>query len=95
MSGFRLHLYNSAPTAILDNSAFNIPVADRSKYIGYIDFDTPSDLGDTLFTQALNVNLFATLATGSTTLYGILQTIGGYTPTSATVKTVNLTVVGV
>ena len=95
MDGFRLHLYDSAPTAIADNTAFNIPSADRSKYLGYITLTTPTDFGDTLYGQTDNINFKRKLAVGSTTLYGILETIAGYTPTASTVKTVTLHIVGV
>jgi hypothetical protein len=90
MSGFRLHLYNAAPTAIADNDPYNLPAADRAKYLGYITLSNPSDLGDTLCGQDEGVNFVRKLAEGSTTLYGILQTIGAYTPTAQSVKTITL-----
>lgn len=100
MTGFRLHLYNAEPTGITDNTAFNLPSGDRAKYCGYIQFDvysegttiytTPSDFGDTLFYQTDALSKRVKLATGSTTLYGVMQTIGAYTPTSAAVKTITL-----
>jgi len=95
MDGFRLHLYSSAPTAIADNTAFNIPSADRGKYLGYITLTSPTDFGDTLYGQTDNINFKRKLAVGSTSLFGILETIAGYTPTASTVKTVTLSVVGV
>lgn len=95
MSSFRLHLYNASPTNIADNAAFNLPSADLAKYLGYITFNTPTDLGDSLFTQSENINFKRKLASTSNTLYGILQTVWGYTPTSACVKTVGLETVGV
>lgn len=93
MTGFRLHLYDSEPTAIADNSAFNLPSGDRSKYIGYIDIDTPIDMGDTLYIENLNVN--KQVKTVTTSIYGILQTMGAFTPSAQTVKTIKLRVVGV
>ncbi len=93
MSAFRLHLYDAAPTAVADNAVFNLPVADRTQYIGYIDFIEIVDLGDTLIAQATNVNLVGKLVEGSTDLYGLLQTVGAYTPASGTVYTVSLNVV--
>lgn len=95
MSGFRLHLYNAAPTAITDNLAFNLPSADRTKYLGHITLDTPVDLGDTLWSNTLNVNIQCKLATSSTTLYGILETLTAFTPTAQCVKTITLNTVGV
>ena len=90
MSGFRLHLYSSAPTAIADNAAYNLPSGDRAKYLGYIDIDTPIDMGDTLYVEMKNVGLNCTLGNGSTSIFGILQTLGAYPPTAETVKTVTL-----
>lgn len=93
MGAFRLHLYNAAPTAIADNAAYNLPSGDRAKYLGYIDIDTPIDLGDTLYVEMKNVGFNCTLVT--TSIFGILQTIGAYTPTAEAVKTVTLSVLEV
>ena len=82
MTSFRLHLFNASPTAILDNAAFDLASADRTKYLGYLDASTPVDLGSTIFTQGDQLNKRLTLASSS--LFAILQTIGGYTPASAT-----------
>jgi hypothetical protein len=84
MAGFRLHLYSSSPTAILDNAAFDLVAADRDVYMGYADFGTPEDLGSTLFSQARFVYAEAQLASAVTSLWGELQTIGAYTPASGT-----------
>ena len=88
MSTFKLHLFNAAPTAITDNLAFNLISADRSKYLGYITIYQPEDFGDTLWGQDDKVLFKGKLAAASTTLYGVLQTSAGYTPTSGAVKTV-------
>lgn len=88
--GFRLHLYNGVPTAIADNAAFNLPGGDRAKYLGYITLSTPIRLGDTQWGQDDNINFTCKLA--GTSLYGILQTIGAYTPTVNAVKTIYINV---
>jgi hypothetical protein len=95
MGTFRLHLYDTSPTAIADNVAYNLPSADRAKYLGWLDIDTPVDLGDTLFVRMNNVNFKTKLATSSTSLYGILETRGAYTPSSGAVKVIRLNVLGV
>ena len=95
MGGFRLHLYDAAPTVIVDNIAYDLASGDRAKYLGYIVLNTPVDLGTTLWSQTDNINLTGKLAAASTTIYGILQTLGGYTPTTGAVKTVKLYVLGV
>lgn len=87
---FRLHLYDSAPTAIADNVAYNLPSGDRAKYLGYIELGGPQDLGDTCFLSLENINWFRKLSTGSTTIYGILQTQTVYTPASGTVYTIGI-----
>ena len=86
-SGFsqtRLHLYSSAPTAIADNAAYNLPSADRSKYLGYITLGTPVDLGDTLFVE--DDYLRKAVVATSTSIFAIAQTIAGFTPSASTVK---------
>lgn len=87
-AGFKLHLYSTAPTAIADNSAFNLPVADRTKYLGFITLVTTTDLGDTVFIQEESLNKVIKLT--GTSIFGILQTIGAYTPTANVVKTITL-----
>lgn len=88
ITGYRLHLYNAAPTAIADNAPYNLPAADRAKYLGYITISTPIRLDDTQYAQDDNIN-YTCIPTG-TSLYGILQTIGAYTPTANAVKTIIL-----
>lgn len=95
MAGFRLHLYNAAPTAIADNAAYNLPAADRAKYLGYVEISNIQDIGDTLWAQAAGVNFMAKLAAGSTSLFGILETTGAYTPSALTVKTIMLNILAV
>ena len=95
MTGFRLHLYDAAPTAITDNVAYNLPSGDRAKYLGYISVTDIVDNGDTVWCQADAVNFVGKLAAASTTLYGVLQTIGAYTPSASTVKTITLNVAAI
>jgi hypothetical protein len=88
MSGFRLHLFKSAPTAIADNAAFNIIAADVDNYIGYIQFDLPSDFGDNLFSQSVNLSYPALAAVA--TLFGVLTTDTAFTPASQTVFSLSI-----
>ena len=87
-AGYRLHLYNAAPTAIADNAAFNVPSADLAKYIGYIDLSTLVDLGDSCASCDNNINFMAKLV--GTGLYGILQCLAGETPAASKVFTITL-----
>lgn len=90
MTTMLLHLYDAAPDAVLDNAAFALSSAgDRGKYLGSITF-TPADLGATLWHSVDAVNKQVKLADGSTSLFGVLQTTGGYTPTSGEVIRVSL-----
>jgi len=95
MSAFRLHLYNAQPAAVADNAAFDLAAGDRAAYQGFIEFTAPEDLGATLWSQRDSLNHQVQLAAGSTTLYGVLQTIGAYTPTAQAVKTLTLRAISV
>lgn len=90
MTSFRLYLYDSSPTAILDNAAWDFVSGDRGKLLGYVDLGTPVDLVSTLFVQADNINRHIKLAAASTSLFGELVTNGAYTPTSAEAFTIRL-----
>lgn len=90
---FRLHLYNASPTSVTDNDAFNLVSADRSKYLGYVDIAAPVDAGDTLYSQNKGVNKTILLAPDVNTVYGVLQTIAGYTPAASEVYTVEVVAV--
>lgn len=93
MTQFRLHLYNAAPTAIADNAAFSVISGDRAKYLGFVSIPTPIDLGATLFsgTEELSfpVRQQVVVPLGGV-LYGVLQTVGAFTPSSADVSTITL-----
>jgi hypothetical protein len=88
MSGFILHLFNQQPTLIADNAAFNIIAADRTKYLGYISFGTPEDKGDTLVSQVENLTFTENLVDSK--LYGVLETLGAFTPADSTVFDIRL-----
>jgi len=80
MTSFRVHFYDSSPTAAADNSVFDVASGDRAKYLGYIDMPAPVDLGSTCFTQIDYPGKLFKLAASSTSLFCELQTIGGFTP---------------
>lgn len=95
MTTFRLHLYDASPTAILDNAAWDLIAGDRASYLGYVDLGNIVAVGSTLYVQADGINRQFKLASGSTTLYGVLVTIGGFTPTSGAVKKLRVSAVAV
>ena len=76
MGSFRVHLYNSSPTAIADNAPYDLASADRSAYMGYFDFPAPVDFGSTLYTQTDYIGRMIKMATSSTTLYAEIETKG-------------------
>ena len=84
-TSYRLHLFNASPTAIADNAPFDLASADISKYLGYVDIPNVADMGSVVFSQANNVGLRFTAA--SATLYGVLVTVGPYTPTAVAYTT--------
>jgi len=95
MSSFRLHLYNAAPTAILDHAQWDLVAGDRASYLGYIDIEQIVDVGSTLYVQtdkSLNATMpkQVKLADGVTSLFGLLVTNSAYTPTSGAVKRLSL-----
>ena len=94
MSTFTLHLYDAAPTAIADNEAWTLLLADGGKYLGSIQFNTPVDLGTTLVYWKTGINIKRKLATDSTSIYGQLVTDGAWTPASEDVINITLETVG-
>ncbi len=83
-TSYLLHLYSIAPPSALgDNTAWDLPAGDRDYYLGYLDLGTPVDLGSTLYVQTQNVNFQCYLPNPA--LYGYLVTVGTYTPTSGRV----------
>lgn len=88
MSGFRLHFYDAAPEAILDNAAFNLVAADRVRWRGSVDLPTPLDLGDTIVAQVTYCGLLLPVAAGAVDLFVQLQALGAWTPASGTVHTI-------
>jgi len=93
LSSFRLHLYTSAPTAITDNLAYNLIAADRAKYLGYIVISNAIDLGDTVWLQSDETNFSGEATT--TSIIGVLQTVGAWTPAASTVYTISLDIASV
>jgi hypothetical protein len=92
MGSFRLHLYQTAPTPILDNAPFTLAAGDRDKYMGYIDIPTPVALGETIYNEADGVNHKITTSPTGRIVYGILQTLGAYTPLPTMYCTLTLSV---
>lgn len=95
MAAWRLHLYSATPGSGLDdNVAFNLASGDRATYLGYIDLPVPVDMGDTIFSQPAPQVPKKIKMGATTSLFGYLQTIGAYTPTSEAVLSLRLNAVG-
>jgi hypothetical protein len=83
MTSFTLHLYDTTPpSAIADNSPWNLPSGDQPFYLGNIALGSPAAMGATpatLWTQAdavlKEINLVA-----DRNVYAYLVTSGGFTP---------------
>ena len=95
----RLHLYHDAPTAIADNAAMAVLAADAGKKIGTLDFSTPasgeasaSDAAEAASGLDGGLRLPFTCESDSNDLYGILETLEGFTPVSAQTFAVELVV---
>jgi hypothetical protein len=79
MTSFKLALYSATPpSAIADNAAFDLAVADRTVFLGIIDLGTPVKWGNTCYVEANNLNKQVKLATSS--IFAYLITSGTYTP---------------
>jgi hypothetical protein len=93
MGAYTAHLFNAAPTAILDNAAYSLQAADRTKFLGSILIGTPAvtNMGvtpTTIYASSDKTSHQGTwqLAAGSTSLWVVLVTGATYTPGSGTVK---------
>lgn len=91
-TGFVLRMYSTAPAAIADNVAYNLPATDLDKYIGSISIPSPEDLGDNIVAQNSSVNFPFKLADEDTNLYVICQTLGAYAPTPLVTKTITFNI---
>jgi hypothetical protein len=92
---FRLHLFHTAPTAINDNAAYTMLWANRANRIGYIDFAACSTEGsgsDAAFTQNDTVRLPFVCAAATRNVIAMLETLDVFTPASAQVFYLELTV---
>lgn len=90
---FRLHLFRTSPTAINDNSPQTLLWANRTASASYIDFSACATEGTgSDCAQSLNdtVRLPVIFAGGSTTIYGLLETLDAFTPASGQSFTIKL-----
>ncbi len=89
----RLHLYNSNPSANGDANTHSISFANRTKRIGYIDFNTwniGSDCVESYATYSISPTGFVSDANNK--LYGIMQTMYSHIPANTETYEVSLTI---
>ena len=94
-TALRLHLYKNIPDASVslnDNAAFTLKNADWANRIGYVDLSGWTSAGTGSDTSicfgsfpGTGANLPLELASGSTTLYGIVETRAAFTPIASQV----------
>jgi len=84
MTTLQMWLFNASPTAHADKDALALQVADTTKYIDDFTLTTPVDKGP--FLASINRGVDIDIQLVSTSLYFMLQTAAGFTPSSAAVK---------
>lgn len=95
---FRLHLFSSSPTAINDNAAMTAPLyADVSKYVCNIKLAAMASQNSAGAAQTQQgttmeppVAIPYICGSSETSLYGMLEAVSGFTPTSGQKFTVIL-----
>ena len=92
-TSYTLHLYNvTPPSALGDNTAWDLPSGDRASYLGGFNVGTPADLGASLYVRTDQIN--AQILAASSSIFGYLTTVGAHTPTSARVYNITMRTVG-
>jgi hypothetical protein len=88
-TSYNLFCYDvTPPSALTDNSAFDIPTGDRAALMAKISVGTPIDEGSTLYIEQDGINAQVSSLTGNIFCY--LVTVGAYTPTSGRVYNMKL-----
>lgn len=91
---FRLHLFNTSPTAINDNAAYTLLWANRAARLGTIDFvacQTEGSGSDAANSQNDTVRLPFVCAAADRNIYGLLEAIDAFTPASGQIFYIALT----
>ena len=93
ISGFRLHLWKTAVTAINDNAPFTLLYANRTNEVGYIDFNhVTGGTGSDASTAQTTFTGLPYVCGASSSLFGILVATVGYTPASAEQHLIELSI---
>ena len=94
---FRLHLFNAAPAGIADLAQCTAPLfTDRAKWIASISLAALATSGGTgvsaAYVQSLALDIPFSCANGDNAIYGLLETIDGFTPASGQIIAIYLEV---
>lgn len=82
-AGYALQCYSvTQPSAQADNDAWSLASGDLAAYRGAIALGTPVDLGGALYIKTPLVDLDIKLGADSSSLWGRLQTLAGFTATA-------------
>lgn len=90
----RLHLFRATPTSPpADNAPYVVRWDDRASRIGYVDFPALATEGATaLAAETMNqmIDLPFVAANKATAIYGLLETLGAWTPASGQLFNIEL-----
>ena len=79
MTTLKLHLFNAAPAAILDNAAFALGAADRSLYLTQVDLPAVAAIGAGFVRSSVDVSAERPIVLTSSSVFGLLVTDAGVT----------------
>jgi len=89
-AGFHLLMFNKAPTAVADNAPSALEVA-KPYLRTVLAFPTPTDRGAFLFSELQGIKIAFPFLTTEVTMIGNIVTLSAFTPGSAAIFTVGLT----
>jgi hypothetical protein len=82
-AAYTLHLYSvTPPSAQADNDAWTLASADLPSYLGSLNLGTPVDLGAACYVRLGAADTDLVFKMASTSLFGALVTVAGFTPTA-------------
>ena len=82
---FSVLFFNTAPTTVADNAAFNLLYAQQDRYIGTVALSTMTvqGSGGGFAATVANPPVWYSTASGSKALYAVIIATAAYTPASA------------
>ena len=91
---FTVLFFNSSPTDVADNAAFNLTYAEKAYFVGSVALSTMTvqGSGGGFAFSYPNPPLWFQTATSSKALYAVVTAAAGYTPASAETFSLNVVV---